>query len=141
MLAAFLFIKVSAHLYKEGKMHQGTKGTLQQMNIEIANCPPFNVQELFNSINNGRSKQASSTSSDHVDRADKHNEGMDSDAHSPKGTFQSRAEPGNAIAYMVHQGLLVPRLDSEFWSVYGNKMRVFGTYEGVMVFGEAGETS
>lgn len=39
------------------------------------------------------------------------------------------------MAEMVRCGRLVPRLDSEFWKVYGNKLRVFGTETQVMHLG------
>ena len=142
MLAAILFIKLSAQLHKEGKILNNTKGTLREMNIEIANGQAFNVQDLFNSVMNGRSKRAQSTSNEHVNLPGKGDEGRDSDVWSPEGSRQSLAESSNhAVANMVRNGLLIPRLDGEFWDVYGNKLRVFGTHEGVADLGEiAGET-
>jgi len=137
MLAAILFIKLSAQLHKVGKMPGNTKGTLREMNIGIANGQPFSVQDLFNSVTNGRSKRAQSTSSDHVDLADKGDGGKDSDIHSPEGSLGSLAESANgAVADMVRKGLLVPRFGSEFWNIYGNKLRVFGTHEGILDLGE-----
>lgn len=35
------------------------------------------------------------------------------------------------IRQKVAKGELMPRFDSKFWKVYGNKLRVFGTIEGV----------
>lgn len=52
----------------------------------------------------------------------------------PTRAGRSLADTGSAeIAYKVRHGQLVPRLGSEFWEVYGNKLRVFGTEERVLL--------
>lgn len=40
-----------------------------------------------------------------------------------------------AIDQKVDHGELIPRLGGEFWNVYGNKLRVFGTEEKVCIIG------
>ncbi|CAG7949794.1 unnamed protein product [Penicillium salamii] len=50
------------------------------------------------------------------------------------------AEPGRSwedygdrqITNLANRGMLVPRLGTVFWSNYGNKLRVFGTREGII---------
>lgn len=50
----------------------------------------------------------------------------------PENTKVSlRSEDSEDIASKVRAGELIPRLDAEFWKVYGNKLRVFGTVERV----------
>lgn len=108
-------------------MPGNTKGTLREINIGIANGQPFSVQDLFHSVTNGRSKRAQSLSSDYVDLADKGDGGKNSNVYSLEGSLRSLAESASgAVADIVRNGLLVPRLDSEFWNIYGNKLRVFG---------------
>lgn len=45
--------------------------------------------------------------------------------------------PSNSPEIMrkVNSGELIPRLSAEFWKVYGNKLRVFGTLERVCIMG------
>ena len=45
-------------------------------------------------------------------------------------------ETGSAdVAQKVCNGELIPRLGNEFWNIYGNRLRVFGTKERVLQLG------
>ena len=44
--------------------------------------------------------------------------------------------PQGQTMHATNHGGLVPRLESEFWGIYGNKLRVFGTEERVCVVGD-----
>lgn len=54
--------------------------------------------------------------------------------HSPEEAKVSLQDDGSEeIALKVKRGELIPRLDAEFWKVYGNRLRVFGTVERVCI--------
>lgn len=44
-----------------------------------------------------------------------------------------RSDGSEDVALKVRNGELIPRLDAEFWKVYGNRLRVFGTEERVCI--------
>lgn len=57
------------------------------------------------------------------------NEGLPSVTAESLLTFPEDTELERKVA----AGELVPRFNSEFWKVYGNKLRVFGTEQGVCI--------
>jgi poly(A)-specific ribonuclease len=62
------------------------------------------------------------------------------ECHSTKsessGELSLSAEDEGAIEQRIQEGELIPRFGSEFWKVYGNKLRIFGTEERVCVLGQ-----
>lgn len=65
-----------------------------------------------------------------------HVDGKNHDNAPLKETRQVLSQTGSSFLHeMVRGGRLIPRLDSEFWKVYGNKLRVFGTETQVMQLG------
>ena len=137
MLTAILFLKLSVqlHLRKEVAMPRGAMGSLLHMQLQVAHDQSYDAQEFFNGLVNARSSQAQSNPIDLIDFED---EGDDIKRNpcSLEASLLSSAEIEEATGEMVRNGVLLPPLTDNFWSVYGNKLRMFGTYEEIMDMNE-----
>lgn len=131
MLTAILFIRLSAHLHTRGQLPKGYRGRVEDIAFEMTNDPWPGVADLFpnhRSSSTSRDTQSSGAGNEHG--------GSHGDNVSKEEPFRGLLETGNSsIAEMVRCGRLIPRLSSEFWQVYGNKLRVFGTGTQVMQLG------
>ncbi|KAJ5159591.1 uncharacterized protein N7482_006595 [Penicillium canariense] len=141
MLTAIAFIKLSVQLQR-GKFPKGKRGRLEDMVIGLANnpLPTSAVLELFPSSVPSASEHRFR---DFFDTEDEEGEAEEKPPMpaAPPGAVSPipLANTGSEeVDTMVRHGLLIPRLDSEFWRVYGNRLRVFGTKEKVVYFGEDG---
>ncbi|KAJ5690675.1 hypothetical protein N7462_005067 [Penicillium macrosclerotiorum] len=141
MLAAIAFIKLSAQLSsgaEHGKMPKGKRGRLEDMEIGLVNnpTPAAAVRELFP---NCRPRMSNSSRNRFQDFFDTEDEGENTSPPTPRTQNLSRMvledNGSDEIASMIRHGLLVPRLGTEFWEVYGNRLRVFGTAEKVIRLG------
>lgn len=103
------------------------------MTIGMTSAPSPDVADLF------RDSNSSSTSKKIRDLKVGDEDGKDEDhdnAAPPMKPLQGLSETGSeVIAELICRGALVPRLGSEFWWTYGNKLRVFGTKTQVMQLG------
>ncbi|KAJ5256954.1 hypothetical protein N7478_013058 [Penicillium angulare] len=127
MMAAIAFIKLSTQLQK-GKIEYSERARLEFLEIAVTEEVPV-VKQVARQMEE-EMVAAESDPDDLIDLSD--------DASPP--TYRHRVHPlvetGCAeIASKVRKGELVPRLGSEFWQVYGNKLRVFGTTERVVHMG------
>lgn len=127
MLTAILFIRLSAHLHTRGQLPRGYRGRLENIAFEMTNDPWPGVADLF-------SDNHSSSISRHSGAGNEHG---GSHGNAPKEEpIRGLSEAGSSfISEMVRCGRLIPRMDSEFFQVYGNKLRVFGTETQVMQLG------
>jgi poly(A)-specific ribonuclease len=131
MLTAVLFLKLSVRMHlQKPAMPRWAMGSLGRMQLQFAHPQSYDAQELFDSLMNARSGQADSEESDLMDFTDS----VDCVAYlpTPIDSTPAPAEPEDTVANMVSNGVLLPRFDAEFWTTYGNKVRIFGTHEGVM---------
>lgn len=117
MLTAILFIRLSPQLHTRGQLPWGYRGRVDDIAFEMTNDPWPGVAELF--TNDGLSPSAERGS---------HNTSLETS----RGLYETSS---SFVAEMVRCGRLIPRLGSEFWKVYGNKLRVFGTDTQVMQLG------
>ncbi|KAK8191461.1 ribonuclease H-like domain-containing protein [Phyllosticta capitalensis] len=63
----------------------------------------------------------------------------EADTGPPQGGWDERLEVEEQVPFQKHQRepmTLMPGFESEFWGVYGNKLRVFGTMESVWKLGK-----
>lgn len=129
MLTAILFIRLSAQLHTRGQLPRGYRGRVEDIAFEMTNDPWPGVADLF--PDNGFSSTSGKVKSSDA----RHEDGGNHDNASLE-TSRGLSETGSSfVAEMVRRGRLIPRLDSEFWKVYGNKLRVFGTDTQVMQLG------
>lgn len=127
MLAAIAFMKLSVQLQK-GPIQYSSPGDLEGMKIGVAREKPQIQQMEQRMAEDLMMQEKEALSEDTVDLIEF------SDSESPKPVQRAaltEAETGD-IAQKMPVGELVPRVDSEFWRTYGNKLRVFGTIERVM---------
>ncbi|KAJ5584970.1 uncharacterized protein N7459_004770 [Penicillium hispanicum] len=121
MLAAIAFIKLSAQLHRGKGMPKSQKAALDDMAIGISSSKTNLIYDLMQD--------------DHQDQATGISQGNlidlgDEDPTEVPPCSQSLADLGSDdVAVKICHGLLVPRLGSQFWEVYGNRLRVFGTNE------------
>lgn len=113
-------------------MPRDAMGSSLQMQSQVAHDQSYDAQEFFNSLVNARSGQAQNNSIDLIDFADRGDDNVTRNSCSLEASCHSSTENEEAIAGMVRNGVLIPPLTDNFWSVYGNKLRIFGTYEKVM---------
>lgn len=132
MLAAIAFIRLGPQLHTEGKMPKGKEAPLQEMEINIGTSQIPYAQDL---LDDGPPSPSRKIRNIHYRERDP-DESEYTDESIPPSPVQPLSETGDKIiADMVHSGHLIPRLGSEFWEVYGNKLRVFGTEERVVCLG------
>lgn len=121
MLTAILFIRLSAYLHRTGKLPSGRRGRLEDIEIKMTIAPSPGLSDLFDN-NEPASDSQKVRETGHSDESACHESIL------PRILSKGLSDTGNkAIAELVRIGVLVPRLGSEFWQVYGNKLRAFGT--------------
>lgn len=54
----------------------------------------------------------------------------------PANTTDSLNDQSNETMLKVNRGELIPRVGAEFWKIYKNRLRVFGTEERVCILGD-----
>ncbi|KAJ6096005.1 CAF1 family ribonuclease [Penicillium sp. IBT 16267x] len=130
MLAAIAFMKLSVQLQK-GPIQYKSPGNLQGMKIGIAREKP-QIQQIEQrmAVDLLREQEASEETIDLIDFSD-------SESPKPEKRAALTQTRSGDIAPKVQGGDLVPRVDSEFWRTYGNKLRVFGTTERVVHLSDA----
>ncbi|KAJ5127874.1 hypothetical protein N7448_008653 [Penicillium atrosanguineum] len=140
MLTAILFLKLSVQLRlrKEITVPRGAMGSLLCMQLQVAHDQLYDAQEFFNSLVNARSKQAQSNPIDLMDFAE--GDDVKSCSFSLEDSLHFPVETEGTVAGKVRNGELVPPLTENFWSVYGNKLRMFGMYEEIIDLSVARET-
>lgn len=132
MLAAIAFIRLAPQLHTDCRVPKDKKASLQEMEINIGTSEVPYAQDLFDQ---GAPSPARKIHNIHYCEGDP-DESEYTDESIPPNPVQPLSETGDEIiADMVHSGHLIPRLGSEFWKVYGNKLRVFGTEERVVCLG------
>lgn len=98
--------------FPSGSENTGASSAGQE-SIESKETTPFGLQNKFDRL--------------HIEEfADR----MEIDEPKPADTEADK------IMEKVNRGELIPRFGSEFWGIYGNKLRVFGTEERVCDIGE-----
>ncbi|KAJ5647744.1 hypothetical protein N7490_004116 [Penicillium lividum] len=127
MLSAIIFMKMSVQLQK-GQIQYCKPADLEGMKICVAK-EPSQICQMEHQFKEEQAKETkagiSSIETDLIEFSD--------DESSPPKRRSALDESGSeAVAKKVQGGQLVPRLDSKFWRVYGNKLRVFGTTERIM---------
>lgn len=121
MLTAILFIRLSACVHQTGKLPRGYRGQLENIAIGMTIDPAPGVSHLFAHNDLGPVSQE-------VRETDSPDEQGCQDSVLPNSLPRGLSDTGSeTIAGLVRCGALVPRLGSEFWQFYGNKLRVFGT--------------
>ncbi|KAF3384999.1 hypothetical protein F1880_002980 [Penicillium rolfsii] len=132
MLTAIAFLKLSTHLEEGGKLPKGKRGRIEEMSLRLATALTSPVQDLF------PSKGPIPRRSPVQDFFD-----LELDEEGPqvnKPVVQTSslvlADTGSKeVDKKVEKKLLIPRLGSDFWHTYGNKLRVFAAHERMVFLG------
>lgn len=131
MLSAVAFLRLSVQLAK-GKASFSPSARLEEMRISLAKEVPL-VKQVARRMQEDTilvDEASSSGSEDLIDF---------SDGDTPKKPCRPAPffDTGDAeVAIKTGKGLLLPRAGTDFWKTYGNKLRVFGTVEGMMKLGD-----
>lgn len=136
MLAARLFIKLSAQLRDGGVSKasnpaplNGDTQTLRQIYINASDARGNGT--AYKSEGKTATGIPKQRNGHHILGAE------DPGAEAPSTAMMSLQLSSDAIRQKVDHGELIPRLEEEFWNVYGNMLRVFGTEEKVCIIGPA----
>ena len=127
MLSAIAFLRLSVQLAK-GKASFSQSAKLDEMRISLAVEVPL-VKQVAQRMQEDTVLVEESSSSGSEDLIEF------SDGDSPKKRCRPApfVDTGDTeVAVKTAKGLLLPRADADFWKTYGNKLRVFGTVEGMM---------
>ncbi|KAL1965715.1 hypothetical protein VTN77DRAFT_5215 [Rasamsonia byssochlamydoides] len=143
LLTAKVFIKLSAQLHKPTHKAIDTEGphlnistALGEVKEEKKVQPP--TREEPAQIPKAQSRFAHRTKFDLLTHtvetvdSDETEDGSSSDLSSTEGDGD--------IVRKIDKGELIPRFQSTFWKIYGNKLRVFGTEERVCMLGRTAES-
>lgn len=142
MLTAIAFLKLATHL-DEGKLPRGKRGRLEDIKLGLASSYTSAVQYLFPS--RGPTPDIHFFMNFFDTRADEKMDEplvqVDEPAVQVDELAMQMALPALAdtrsmeINTKVQRGVLIPRLGSPFWHIYGNKLRIFGAIEKFAYFG------
>ena len=133
MMAAVAFIKLATQL-QQGKPLQAwgspNRGVLDDMNLRST----AGIQEVENLLMNMPERDSDPTfedfSEDNIVLTDDEPEGVGILAKKSSNPRPALAQTESIdVAAKVKGGFLIPRLGSDFWDKYGNKLRAFGTSE------------
>lgn len=131
MLTAIAFLKMATHL-DEGKLPKGKRGLFEDMSLRLVTALTNPVQDLF------PSKDLIPKRSPFQDFFDIEAEGEGSQAEEPEvptSPLVLAYTGSKEVNEKVQKKLLIPRLGSEFWRTYGNKLRVFAAFEKTVYLG------
>ncbi|KAJ5638484.1 hypothetical protein N7528_000874 [Penicillium herquei] len=126
MMAAFAFIKLSSQLQR-GKVNFSSTAKADDINFIMAKETPL-VKQVAEQME--KEKIAAKDDSDDLIELSDSSSGQSSQG--PTGPPPLAETECPDVTSKVSQGQLIPRLGSEFWQVYGNKLRVFGIVERAM---------
>lgn len=124
MLAAIAFMKLSVQLQK-GPIQYSSPGDLEGMKIGVAREKPQIQQMEQRMAEDLMMQEQEALPGENIDLIEF------SDSESPEIVERATLTKARTrrIAKQVPVGGLVPWVDSQFWHIYGNKLRVFGTTE------------
>lgn len=124
MLTAIAFLKLATHL-EGGNIPKGERGRLEEISYGLATPTTTPVQDLFPTLpGNG-----------FQDFFDTEEGGEEQQGKEPVLKHVLASTQSKRINDKVQHGILIPRLGSSFWRMYGNKLRVFGSAEKTVHFG------
>jgi poly(A)-specific ribonuclease len=136
MLTAITFLKMATHIEEGGKLPKGMRGQLEDISLGLAIASTNPVHDLF------PSKGFVVRRGPFQDFFDIVVEEEEPQAEEPvvqtsvRALADTRSEEVNE---KVQKKLLIPRLGSDFWHTYGNRLRVFAAFEKIAYLGPTEE--
>ncbi|KAJ5371279.1 uncharacterized protein N7496_007371 [Penicillium cataractarum] len=124
MLTAIAFLKLATHLDR-GKIPKGKRGRLEEISYGLATPTTTPVEDLFPTLPRNGFQEFFDTEE----------EGEEQQGKEPVLQHVLASTQSKKINDKVQHGILIPRLGSSFWRMYGNKLRVFGSAEKTVHFG------
>lgn len=136
MLTAIAFLKMSTHVEEGGKLPKGKRGKIEEMSLRLATALTSPVQDLF--PNKGPNPRRG-TFQDFFD-IEVEGDGPQAKEPAVQTSPLALADTGSEeVNEKVQEKLLIPRLGSDFWHTYGNKLRVFAAHEQMVYLGPTEE--
>ncbi|KAJ5714761.1 uncharacterized protein N7483_011942 [Penicillium malachiteum] len=123
MMAAFAFIKLSSQLQR-GKVEFSSTAKTDDITFTMAKEMPLAKQ-----VAEQMEKDRIAAEDDSDDLIELSDSGSGQSGQGPPRPPPLTETECPDVTSKVSQGQLIPRLGSEFWQIYGNKLRVFGTVE------------
>jgi poly(A)-specific ribonuclease len=132
MLTAIAFLKTATHIEEGGKLPKEMRGHIEHMSLRLASALTNPVQDLFPSKGPVRRRGP------FYDFFDIEDEEQGPQAEEPvlQTSPLALADTGSKeITEKVQNKLFIPRLGSEFWHTYGNRLCAFAAFERTVYLG------